>query len=111
MIEDFRAKGHALSNAAEEEFNTLHALLAQQAKIVLAVMEDATQESQTKAVKLWGEIYMSCDIYEKNHLARLEAGACDTTTGIFYIDLLTEIRKVARHFSNIAERAWDCQGK
>ena len=111
MIEDFRAKGHALSNAAEEEFNTLHALLAQQAKIVLAVMEDATQESQTKAAKLWGEIYMSCDIYEKNHLARLEAGACDTTTGIFYIDLLTEIRKVARHFSNIAERAWDCQGK
>lgn len=111
MIEDFKAKGHALSKAAEEEFNTLHELLGKQAKIVLDVMEDATPEAQTKAAKLWGEIYNSCDIYEKNHLARLEAGACDTTTGIFYIDLLTEIRKVARHFSNIAERAWDCQGK
>ena len=111
MIADFKGKGFSLSKAAEEEFNTLHELLARQAKIVLAVMEDATAESQTKAAKLWGEIYMSCDIYEKNHLARLEAGQCDTTTGIFYIDLLTEIRKVARHFSNIAERAWDCQGK
>ena len=111
MIADFKAKGFSLSKAAEDEFNTIHELLAQQAKIVLEVMEDATAESQTKAAKLWGEIYMSCDIYEKNHLARLEEGLCDTTTGIFYIDLLTEIRKVARHFSNIAERAWDCQGK
>ena len=111
MIADFKDNGHALSPAAEEEFNALHDLLKQQAKIVLAVMEDATPELQTKAAKLWGEIYTSCDIYEKNHLKRLEAGDCDTRTGVFYIDLIAEIRKVARHFSNIAERAWVCQGK
>ena len=67
-------------------------------------------ELQTRAVELEKKIILRCDECEHNHLKRLTAGQCHPATGVFYLELVSEVRKISRHFANIAERAAACRG-
>ena len=58
-----------------------------------------------KAIELKQEIYVLAENYENNHLRRVNEKLCTPASGIFYLELLSEIRKVAHHLGNITERS------
>ncbi len=104
LISDFRNTKNTLSPAAEKEFEELHARLEAQARTVLALLEQPNAELQKKAESLASELKQFCAQCESNHLKRLHKKDCSIETGMFYLDLISEIRKVSHHLGNISER-------
>ena len=51
------------------------------------------------------EIMVAAALCEQNHMIRLREKRCSADTGVVYIELLGEFRKVSRHLANIAERS------
>ena len=90
---------------AEKEFNLLHDKLAEVAGISAALLTCCTPELLKKSVALHDEIYDMLDKSETEHVARINQGECRPQSGILYLELLAEIRKIARHLFNINERA------
>ena len=43
--------------------------------------------------------------YEKNHLKRVRNSKCSGVSGVFFLEMLTEFRKISRHFGNVTDRA------
>ncbi len=105
LITDFLATGGKLSSSAEQEFNTIMARLKDQAVSAVQLLENLSPEMLSHCNALDKEIRRMCEEYEQNHLVRLKNNQCNPETGLFYIELISEIRKVSRHFANITERA------
>ena len=42
--------------------------------------------------------------FEKNHEKRLKRGDCTVSRGIVYIELQTNLERIAAHLTNVAER-------
>ncbi|MBQ4337035.1 MAG: hypothetical protein IJC34_07565, partial [Lentisphaeria bacterium] len=93
------------SPGAEAEYDNLHDLLANLADTTIQMLERPGTEKQVKAAELLGRLKAMLDISEKEHFARISSGDCKPGVGILFLELLEEIRKVARHFENINDRA------
>lgn len=93
------------SPSAEAEYDKLHDVLASLADTTIQMLESPGTEKQVKAAELLGRLKAMLDISEKEHFARISSGDCKPGVGILFLELLEEIRKVARHFENINDRA------
>ncbi len=111
LITDFVASGGKLSEAARAEFADLIKSLDKQMNSAADLLENYTPTAQGQCIALGLELKRKADEYEENHLCRLKASQCNPETGIFYIELISEMRKVSRHAANIVERAAVCCGK
>ncbi len=105
MITRFLEGENRLSEAAEAEYASLHKLLSKQADCVTALLEAPSVTLQKQAFDIENEIKKACDSCESNHLKRMSEKTCTLETGLFYMEILSELRIVSRHFANIAERA------
>ncbi len=111
LVMEFRAGGGHLSQAADGELARLRKLLVQQAHGTLELLSGgATPERAAAVARLAVDIVTLSNRCEAEHLKRLERKQCLPATGIFYIELLSEIRKVSRHLENISERAGALSG-
>ncbi|MBO7741930.1 MAG: Na/Pi cotransporter family protein, partial [Victivallales bacterium] len=110
MITDFLENDGKLSATAEKEVDMLHEILASQAEMAGSLLENPSHDLVWKSAELYSRLKTMCDEYETNHLKRLTEGLCNPKTGVFYLELIAEIRKVSHHFANICERADICGG-
>ena len=94
-----------LSQEAKEEFVKIHSKLVQQAQGTLSLLAGAGDSVLKAALTLRDEIQSASALCEQNHLMRMREKRCASDSGILYIELLGEIRKVSRHLANIAERS------
>jgi len=90
---------------AEKEYDLLHDKLAEVAKLSAQMLTDYAEVQQQKSQQLHDELYSMLDQFEQEHIARITRGDCRPQVGILYLELLSEIRKIARHLFNINERA------
>jgi len=100
-----RLQKSKLSCEAEKEFSNLHALLSKQSDCALALLEKRTPELISSTGQMKQKIVSSVDASENAHFVRISAGTCRPDTGILYLQLLEEIRKISRHLANITDRA------
>jgi len=105
QIGQIKASGVGLSPLAKAELEQLHALLIEQVDCALGVMDKRSAECLAKADELKEKVRMLTDANEANHIQRMKEGTCVPVIGVFYIELLAEIRKVSRHIANITDRA------
>ena len=96
---------NALSRDARDEFVKLHAKLVRQAQGTLSLLAGGDDSVRRAVMSLRDEIMVMAARFEQNHLLRLREKRCSTESGIVYIELLGEFRKVSRHLANIAERS------
>ena len=94
-----------LSPEAKEEFIKLHSKLVQQAQGTLSLLAGAGAPVLKASLSLRDEIQFDSALCERNHLMRMREKRCASDSGILYIELLGEIRKVSRHLANIAQRS------
>lgn len=93
-----------LSSLAEGEYWHLLDILAKQAQNTLSLLAGGGDALREQVLSQKDEIVSLVVKYEKEHLLRLREKLCSAETGVIYIELLSEIRKVSRHLANIAER-------
>ena len=105
LIETLHEGDRKFSDVAESEFLSLQGKLGRQAQCALALLAGVTSEVKKEAAHLRDEIIELTVRFETQHLQRLREKRCSTDTGVIYLELLSEIRKVSRHLANISERA------
>ena len=93
-----------LSSLAEGEYWHLLDILAKQAQNTLSLLAGGGDALREQVLSQKDEIVSLVVKYEKEHLLRLREKLCSAETGVIYIELLSEIRKVSRQLANIAER-------
>lgn len=95
----------SLSREANDDFVKIHSRLVRQAQGTLSLLAGAGDSVRRASMTLRDEILVSSALCEQNHLMRMRDKRCSSDSGIAYIELLGEIRKVSRHLANIAERS------
>ncbi len=94
-----------LSDDAEKEYWSILEVLDKQAKCVMALLASGDDSLRQQVMKQKDQILELVVKGEQNHLQRLRSKLCSAESGVVYIELLSEIRKVSRHLANIAERS------
>jgi Na+/phosphate symporter len=80
-------------------------LLTEQAKCTSLLLEDFSEKEYRRAIELKTKIFTLGDNYEKVHIERVKEKECLPTNGIFYLEIIAEIRKLSRHLENISDRS------
>ena len=96
---------HKLSQVATEELSRLWRTLGDEANSVIKALNNTDKTNINIALKKENQIDMMAEMFEQNHINRLQKGECDAAIGIIYIEILSELEKIGDHLSNIAERA------
>ena len=89
----------------------LHQTLASIAKCTASLMEKNDPDTRSEASLLRQFLTEKLAESEKEHITRINAGACRPQVGILYLELLEEIRKVAHGLFNIMDREGMFYGK
>ena len=105
MIENFLASEGVLSEDAKKEFATLRAKLDMQAECAISLLKHFREEDHKRAGELETEIIELAEQYEIIHMARVKEKKCQPESALFYLEIISEIRKLSRHFANITDRA------
>ena len=93
------------SAEAEEEFKNICQILKELANSSVGLLSANDEAAISIAQQVQKRIFTILDDSEAEHLARINNGECRPQVGILYLELLEEIRKVARHLENINDRA------
>lgn len=105
QIDQIKASGVGLSSLALGELEQLHALLIEQVECASGVLNKQSAKYLARADELKEHIRALTEKFEDNHIQRLKDGSCLPVIGVYYIELLAEIRKVSRHIANVTDRA------
>ena len=99
------------SPEAEAEFQRLCNSLNDLAAHTIELLANNSQEAIATANSLSERMFTMLNNSESGHLARINNGECRPQVGILYLELIEEIRKIARHLENINDRAGMFYGK
>ena len=105
LLKEFKDDEGKLSGEAIDEFKTLYEVLAEQAKCTIDLLDSYSVEKQEMADKLRDRMVDLTAKYEKNHLKRVKSSKCMGASGVFFLEMLTEFKKISRHFGNVTDRA------
>jgi phosphate:Na+ symporter len=93
------------SAGAEAELNKLHKMLTDLAHSTIFALKNNKEDSLKKARDIQKNIFSTLSKSESGHITRINNGECRPQVGLLYLELLEEIRKIARHLENINDRA------
>ena len=105
IMEKLNSDALRFSAEAEAEFKQLHKTLNALADSSIDLLAKNDAESHDRAKVIQEKIFSMLDRSEAEHISRINNGECRPQVGILYLELLEEIRKVARHLENINDRA------
>lgn len=111
IIARLQNDGLKFSPDAETEYDDLHDTLAEYALTTLNLLERPSPELQESAARQNEKIQSMLNRSEAEHFNRISNGECRPEVGILFLELVEEIRKVARHLENINDRASMFYGK
>ncbi len=104
-MEHIQDKHLEFSEGASREFDELLHLLECQFQLVYDILADNSPERIQEATMRRSRLYEHLSASEQEHIARLSKGTCKPDVGLVFLELLSEMRKIVRHFSNITDRA------
>ncbi len=105
VIERIKEGEIRFSQEAEVEFNELHDQLALFVEKTIELLKTQSAQVADDAEDLYHDLQAKLTSSENSHINRINTGLCQPRSGILYLELLEEIRKISRHVRNIAERA------
>jgi Na+/phosphate symporter len=68
-------------------------------------LKNNKEDSLKKARDIQKNIFSTLSKSESGHITHINNGECRPQVGLLYLELLEEIRKIARHLENINDRA------
>lgn len=98
---------HELSDAARDD---LQKMFSEVDRISRSVLEALAEHDMNLATSLIGEDDKVDELekrYRTNHIARLNEGLCNPEAGVLFLDVVSNLERVADHANNIAEGVAD----
>ncbi len=90
------------SEKALAEMQEMVAKVMETYDYALAALNTFDIHKAKKAVEMEGVVDEMEKVLRKKHIARLNEGRCETSSGIVFLDLLSNLERVSDHASNIA---------
>lgn len=98
------SKNESFSNTALKEIQQMQKLVSSIINNSLYMFK--SRQYDKKMIKLVSNTEQEIDnctmIYKENHIQRLSDGECDATVGTLFMELLTNLERIADHSTNIA---------
>ncbi len=97
------------SEKALAEMQEMVAKVMETYDYALAALNTFDIHKAKKAVEMEGVVDEMEKVLRKKHIARLNEGRCETSSGIVFLDLLSNLERVSDHASNIALATLDAK--
>ena len=95
------------SEKAVVEMNEMVEKVVQSYVLAMDAMKEGDRHKAQKVIEIEGVIDEMEKSLRKKHIARLNEGRCETSSGIVFLDLLSNLERVSDHASNIAMAVLD----
>lgn len=105
IMHHIQDKGIRFSEAAAREYDLLLQEWEEHVQRVISLLEDNRPEKIQQAIMARSRLHEHFTASEQEHMARIAQGTCHPEVGMAFLELLTEMRKLLRHLSNITDRA------
>jgi phosphate:Na+ symporter len=105
LVERMHKTKAQLSDKGSKEISDMWLLVSDQAENVIACLTDSDPDNVTIALQDEQKIDRLADSLERKHMKRLSKGECDPAVSFIYMEMISELERIADHLSNIAERA------
>ncbi len=92
----------SFSDEAIKELNEMIATVSKCFDYAVEAMHSDNRELANKCVALEGEVDELEKVLRRQHIIRLNAGLCGGSSGIIFLDALSNLERVSDHASNIA---------
>jgi len=104
-LADMQGGGVGFSQAAVDEVRELQKKIEGIGRPVRAALDSRSEEDMREVLRLKVDINEAVDRMLDNHATRLTEGACNPIGGMIFVELVTNLRRVANHLRNIAASA------
>ncbi len=91
------------SEKAVDEMNQMVKKVIESYAYALDAMKEASLHKAQKAIEIEGVVDEMEKTLRKKHISRLNEGRCETSSGIIFLDMLSNLERVSDHASNIAK--------
>ncbi|SDB98964.1 phosphate:Na+ symporter [Pelagirhabdus alkalitolerans] len=92
-----------LTDDAKQDLNHMIELTNSTVKKAVEALSTMNREDALEVVKLENNIDRLEKKYRKSHIIRLNEGKCSGSSGIVYVDILSNLERIGDHALNIAE--------
>lgn len=103
--------GVRFSDKAMKELKEMIDVVSDCFEMALQALDESDREKATKAISYEGVIDQMEKELRKKHIARLNDGRCETSSGIVFLDMLSNLERVSDHAANIASAVLDVIGE
>ena len=93
------------SKPARKDLDAMFELIAEQARCTIGGLKSAGGELAPQALALEEQVSRLGSEIDYNHIRRLEKGKCPVLSGVAFVDIVSNLERIAEHLTNIAERA------
>ena len=90
------------SDKANIELREMIAKVQESYELALESMKERNRYKAQKVIEIEGVVDEMEKILRKKHIARLNDGRCELSSGIVFLDILSNLERISDHASNIA---------
>ncbi|MEG1010538.1 MAG: Na/Pi cotransporter family protein [Ruthenibacterium sp.] len=92
------------SNSAVQELYCLDEAIQKIQSLTLAAFSSGDMQAAERVEPLEQTIDLMIDTLRERHITRLQTGLCNITSGIIFLEILTNLERISDHCSNVAAR-------
>jgi phosphate:Na+ symporter len=96
-----------LTESAREDLNEMFDLTMIIVKEIIDALENMDKEEALAVMQKEERINKMENNFRKKHIIRMNEGECNPTAGIAFVDILSDLERIADHAVNIAEEILD----
>lgn len=94
----------SFSGTADQEIRILYNYVMEAMGLSLEAFEKWNKEIALKALEIEGKVDATEQKYRDNHIKRLNKGECQSTAGIVFLDVLSNLERAGDHAHNISNK-------
>ena len=92
-----------LTNSALDDLNNMFDLTTSTVKQAIKALEQSDREEALAVVQKEEKVDKMERAFRKKHIIRMNQGECNGTAGIVFVDIISNLERIADHAVNIAE--------
>lgn len=92
-----------LSSDAQKELTEMYDLTRATLEKSLQTLSSGDMNEARQVIEMEAKVDMLERQFRKNHVVRLNSGACDGQAGMFFVDMLSNLERIGDHAMNITE--------
>lgn len=92
----------SFSEKAILEFEEMVGKVTESYDLALQAMKEESRHHAQRVIEIEGVVDEMEKTLRKKHITRLNEGRCDTSSGIIFLDMLSNLERISDHSSNIA---------